>query len=92
MDYVNRQRVKVWGQAKVIENNAELNERLRGPDYAAGKVERSILFHIKAWDANCPQHIHNRYPQSQVAPIIERLQARVAELEAKLAHYEGDRR
>ncbi len=91
MDYVNRQRVKVWGQAEVIENNAELNERLGDPDYAA-KVERSILFHIEAWDANCPQHIHNRYPQSQVAPIIEGLQARIAELEAKLAHYESDRR
>lgn len=91
MDYVNRQRIKVWGQAEVIENNAELNERLGDPDYA-GKVERSILFHIKAWDANCPQHIHNRYPQSQVAPIIEGLQARVAELEAKLARYESDRR
>jgi hypothetical protein len=92
MDYVYRQRVKVWGQAEVIENNAELNERLGDPDYASGKAERSILFHIKAWDANCPQHIHNRYPQSQVAPIIERLQARVAELESQLAHYEGDRR
>lgn len=91
MDYVNRQRVKVWGRAEVIEENPELNERLRDPDYA-GRVERSILFHIKAWDANCPQHIHNRYPQSQVAPIIDGLQARVAELEAKLALYESERR
>lgn len=90
MDYVNRQRVKVWGHAEVIEDNAELNESLRDPNYA-GRVERSILFHVKAWDANCPQHIHNRYPQSQVAPVIEGLQARVAELEAKLALHESDR-
>jgi predicted pyridoxine 5'-phosphate oxidase superfamily flavin-nucleotide-binding protein len=90
MDYVNRQRIKVWGQAEVIEDNVELNERLRDPDYA-GRVERSILFHIKAWDANCPQHIHKRYPQSQIAPIIEGLQTRVAELEAKLARYESKR-
>ena len=90
MDYVNRQRIKVWGRAEVIEDNVELNERLRDPDYA-GRVERSILFHIKAWDANCPQHIHERYPQSQIAPIIEGLQARVAELEAKLARYESKR-
>jgi len=90
MDYVNRQRIKVWGNAEVIEDNVELNERLRDPDYA-GRVERSILFHIKAWDANCPQHIHKRYPQSQIAPIIEGLQTRVAELEAKLARYESKR-
>lgn len=90
MDYVNRQRIKIWGHAEVIEDNVELNERLRDPDYA-GRVERSILFHIKAWDANCPQHIHERYPQSQIAPIIEGLQARVAELEAKLARYESTR-
>lgn len=90
MDYVNRQRIKVWGRAEVIEDNIELNERLRDHDYA-GKVERSILFHIKAWDANCPQHIHKRYPQSQIAPIIEGLQTRVAELEAKLARYESKR-
>ncbi len=90
MDYVNRQRIKIWGRAEVIEDNAELNERLHDPDYV-GKVERSILFHVEAWDANCPQHIHKRYPHSQIAPIIEGLQTRVAELEAKLARYESDR-
>lgn len=90
MDYVNRQRIKIWGRAEVIENNAELYERLRDPDYV-GKVKRSILFHVKAWDANCPQHIHQRFPHSQIAPVIEGLQARVAELEAKLARYESDR-
>lgn len=91
MDYMNRQRIKVWGRAEVIEDNVELNERLRDPDYA-GRVERSILFHVKAWDANCPQHIHKRYTQSQIAPIIEDLQSRVAELEEKLVRYESDRR
>ena len=49
-----------------------------------------MLFHIEAWDVNCPQHIHQRYPHSQIAPIIEGLQNRVAELEAKLARYESD--
>lgn len=90
MDYMNRQRIKIWGRAEVIEDSAELNERLHDPDYV-GKVERSILFHVKAWDANCSQHIHIRYPHSQIAPIIEGLQTRVAELEAKLARYESDR-
>jgi hypothetical protein len=33
---------------------------------------------------NCPQHIHKRFSQKQVAPVIEQLQGRIAELEAKL--------
>lgn len=39
---------------------------------------------IEAWDVNCPQHIHRRFSQTQLAPVIEKLQSRIAELEAKL--------
>ncbi len=49
MDYVNQQRIKLWGHAEVIEGNTELNDRLSDPSYS-GKVERSILFRIEAWD------------------------------------------
>lgn len=48
------------------------------------KPLRVILFEIEAWDVNGPQHIHKRITQAQIAPIIERLQAKIAELEAKL--------
>ncbi len=40
-----------------------------------------VLFEIEAWDVNCPQHIHRRFSQSQIAPVIEQLQSRIAELE-----------
>ena len=60
-----------------------LLDRLRDPSYP-GKVERAILFEIEAWDVNCPQHIHKRFSQKQVAPVIEQFQAEIAELEAKL--------
>lgn len=46
---------------------APLN-RLRDSTYS-GKAERAILFEIEAWDVNCPQHIHKRFSQKQVAPI-----------------------
>ena len=88
MDYVNRRRIKLWGTARVVEDDPELLERLRDPDYP-GKVERAILFSIESWDVNCPQHIHKRFPQKMVAPIIEELQARVQELQAKVAEYEN---
>jgi uncharacterized protein len=84
MDYANQQRVKLWGTAKVVEDDAELLERLRDQDYS-GKVERAIVFTIEAWDINCPQHIHQRFSQRQVQPVIEQLQNRISELEAQLA-------
>lgn len=83
MDYVRIQRIKLWGKARVVEGDAALLDKLRDPDYP-GKVERAILFEIEAWDVNCPQHIHKRFPQKLVTPIIEKLQSRIEELEAKL--------
>ena len=83
VDYANRQRAKLWGTARVVEGDAELLDRLRDPDYP-GQVERAIVFTVEAWDINCPQHIHQRFSQRQVQPVIEQLQRRIAELEDKL--------
>jgi predicted pyridoxine 5'-phosphate oxidase superfamily flavin-nucleotide-binding protein len=85
MDYAQSQRIKVWGRARVVEDDAALLERLRDATYP-GKAERAILFEIEAWDVNCQQHIHKRFSQRQVAPVIERLQQRVKELEEQLSH------
>jgi uncharacterized protein len=84
MDYANSRRVKLWGSARVVEDDPGLLERLRDPNYP-GKVERAILFTIAAWDINCPQHIHQRFSQRQIAPVIEKLRERVRELEAELS-------
>ncbi len=84
VDYANSQRIKLWGTARMVENDPDLLEQLRDRD-SPGKVERAILFTIEAWDINCPQHIHKRFSQRQLAPVIEKLQERVRELEAALA-------
>jgi predicted pyridoxine 5'-phosphate oxidase superfamily flavin-nucleotide-binding protein len=84
MDYVHSSRIKLWGKAKVVEGNTELEDKLSDSEYP-GKVERIILFEIEAWDINCPQHIHKRFPQKTIAPIIEQLQQRIQELESQLA-------
>jgi predicted pyridoxine 5'-phosphate oxidase superfamily flavin-nucleotide-binding protein len=89
MDYVRSRRVKLWGHARGVEDDPELLDRLRDPSYP-GKVERAILFQIEAWDVNCPQHIHKRFSQKQVAPVIEQLQARIAELEGRLKALETE--
>lgn len=83
MDYANSQRVKLWGTAKVVEDDTDLLDQLRDRDYP-GKVERAIVFTIEAWDINCPQHIHKRFSQSQIAPVIEELRAKIADLEEQL--------
>ncbi len=88
MDYVNSRRIKLWGTARVVEDDPRLLEELSDADYG-GRVERAILFSMEAWDVNCPQHIHKRFPQSAVAPVIEKLKNRVSVLETKLAEYES---
>ena len=84
MDYANSQRVKLWGTARVIDDDPELLNRLRDPQYP-GRVERAILFTLEAWDINCPQHIHKRFTERQVSPIVDKLKSRVHELEAELS-------
>jgi len=88
MDYTRSQRIKLWGHARVVEDDPALLVRLQDASYP-GKVERAILFDVEAWDVNCPQHIHKRFSQKQVAPILERLQGKIAELEAKVRRLEG---
>ncbi len=89
MDYAGRRRVKVWGTARVVEGDAALIETLRVPGYPA-EVERAIVLEIEAWDRNCPRHIHRRFPESAVAPLIRELQDRIKELEAQLADRKQD--
>lgn len=83
MDYEHRRRIKVWGTAEVSDE-ADLLARLHTSDYPA-PPERAIVFHIDAWDVNCPQHIHPRVKVADITPELERLRSRVAELEQQLA-------
>ena len=83
MDYSHTRRIKLRETLRVVQKHPLLLDRLRDTSYS-GKVERAVLFEIEAWDVNCPQHIHKRFSQRQVASVIEKLQARIAELEAEL--------
>ena len=59
IDYTTRQRIKLWGTARVVEDDKGLIERLMPANYSA-KSEQAMLFTVDAWDANCPQHIPQR--------------------------------
>lgn len=84
MDYASRQRIKIWGTARIIEDDPALIARLMVPGYDA-RPERAILFEIAAWDINCPQHIPQKYDLEDVEKATAALSARIAELEAELA-------
>ena len=89
MDYLHRKRVKIWGQARVIENDPELIARLFSEDYRA-RPEAAILLTVEAWDANCPQHIPQMVFAEDVAAAIEALNERIAALEAENARLRGE--
>ena len=83
MDYANRQRVKMWGTARVTEET-DIVERLMPEGYRA-RPEQAILFTVDAWDANCPQHIPQKFDARDVAAALAERDARIASLEAEIA-------
>ena len=86
--FATQQRVKLWGRARVIEKDLELMERLVDPGYPA-KPRRAIVFTLEAWDSNCRQHIVPRYSEAEIAPAVNKLVARIKELEDELARLKG---
>lgn len=83
IDYERRARVKIWGEARFVESDRDLEARLQVPDYP-GRVEQALLFHVETWDRNCPQHIPRRCEEADVAEALARRDARIAELEKAL--------
>lgn len=84
MDYGNRRRIKLWGRARVVDDDAGLMASLSDMDYG-GRPERAIVFTVEAWDLNCSQHITQRFSEVEIAPAIMALKQRIAELEAEVA-------
>jgi predicted pyridoxine 5'-phosphate oxidase superfamily flavin-nucleotide-binding protein len=80
MDYASQTRIKVWGTAKIDEEDKKMLELLSDEAYKA-RVERSIIFTVEAWDVNCRQHIQKRYTNSELEKVTEPLYKRIAELE-----------
>ena len=88
MDYATRRRVKIWGTARVVEQDTALNARLF-PDGYKARAEAAILFTVEAWDSNCPQHIPHMLFAEDVAPVVDALKTRIVQLEAENARLRG---
>src|ERR1700733_12833990 len=88
MDYAHRRRVKIWGEARVVDDDPALLKSLMPGGYKA-RPEQVIIFRISAWDTNCPQHIPQKFDAADVAGALASRDARIAELEAELAALKG---
>jgi predicted pyridoxine 5'-phosphate oxidase superfamily flavin-nucleotide-binding protein len=67
IDYAHRQRIKIWGTARVVDDE-RLTAQLMPRGYKA-RAEAAILFTVSAWDSNCPQHIPQRLESATLPPL-----------------------
>jgi len=84
LDYVHPRRVKIWGEARVVEDDPALLADLMPRNYKA-RGEQAILFWVDTWNANCPQHIPQRFEAADVARMLDQRDRRIAELEEEIA-------
>jgi predicted pyridoxine 5'-phosphate oxidase superfamily flavin-nucleotide-binding protein len=89
IDFSRRQRIKLWGRARVVENDDALIGKLFDRGYKA-RPERVILFTIEAWDVNCPQHITPRMTVPEVEGLLGTVQERIAALQAENARLRAE--
>jgi predicted pyridoxine 5'-phosphate oxidase superfamily flavin-nucleotide-binding protein len=90
IDYAHRRRVKIWGEARVVEGDAELIAQLMPEGYKA-RPEQAILFTVSAWNGNCPQHIPQRFDAADVAAALADRDDRIKALEAEVAGLRASR-
>ncbi|MGH6923940.1 MAG: pyridoxamine 5'-phosphate oxidase family protein [Propylenella sp.] len=83
IDYAHRRRIKIWGEARVIEEDTALTEKLMPEGYKA-RAEQVILFTGSAWDSNCSQHIPQRFDAADVAGALAERERRIEALEAEV--------
>ena len=86
IDYVHQKRVKIWGEARIVENDAALLAALM-PDGCKARPEQVILFRVATWDANCPQHISRRFEPADAAAAVAECDKRISSLKPKSQSY-----
>lgn len=82
MDYPNRQRLKIFGRARVAyaEDEPGLVSQLSLPTYDA-VVQRAVVVSVAAFDWNCQQHITPRYTAAELEGPLAAMRHRIRHLE-----------
>lgn len=93
MDYPRKARMKLQGYATFESAAANPALAARLAVDGQGRVERLVTIRLAAFDWNCPQFITPRFDAGEIAqlvgPEMDRLTARIAELEAENATLRG---
>ncbi|WP_299547162.1 pyridoxamine 5'-phosphate oxidase family protein [uncultured Tateyamaria sp.] len=93
MDYPRKARMKLQGRATFVQaqDNPDLAGQLAVE--GQGRVERLVTIRLEAFDWNCPQFITPRFDAAEIAqlvgPEMDKLTARIAELEIENAKLKG---
>lgn len=71
IDYPGQRRLKIWGRARLIDEDAEpaLVARLESPSYRA-RVERGVVITVEAFDWNCPKYITPRFTEREIRELV----------------------
>jgi predicted pyridoxine 5'-phosphate oxidase superfamily flavin-nucleotide-binding protein len=87
MDYPNKKRLKIAARTEVfdIDQRPDLSQQLVVPGYKA-KIERAFVFHVEAFDWNCPQHITPRLSEQEWAPIAQDYETQIGALKREIEH------
>ncbi|WP_027077455.1 pyridoxamine 5'-phosphate oxidase family protein [Maribacter antarcticus] len=82
IDYPSRSRLKIFAKAEIVEldDTSELFKTLNLENYKF-RPERMMVFHIEAYDWNCPQHITPRYTTEEIEAAFLPQQKYIASLE-----------
>jgi predicted pyridoxine 5'-phosphate oxidase superfamily flavin-nucleotide-binding protein len=84
MDYGNRQRLKIWGTAEIVEDDEALLA-LVTPEAWRRPLNRAIRVTVEAWDVNCPSYIPQLFTVDEVEAAHAAMLNRIAALEAEVA-------
>lgn len=86
MDYAHRVRLKLLGRLAVkdLVPDDALARTLIDPKYRA-RAQRAMVISVEGFDWNCPQHIPLRIDAEDVQRSLDERDARIAELEQRLA-------
>lgn len=72
VSYPLRARLKIYAEAEIVEISEDNNlyQFLKPEDYKF-KPERMMIFTIKAYDWNCPQHITPKFSVDEIEELVE---------------------
>ena len=85
MDYPQKARLKLFADIKVVEiaEDPELFEKLDPAGYKH-KAERMLIFSVKGYSWNCPQHITPRYTLEEIETAFAARNGYVQSLEEEI--------